>query len=155
MIGTPEAGKESLDREAIRDLTARYNSYGDSGKFDLLLELFVPHAVMEIHGLDGRTTRYEGIDQIGSIFSGTRDRLQRPSGATRYMRHFTSTHQIDFTGDGLGTGRLYFAVLMPHGLDHWGRYLDRYAVSDRRWRFTERTVRVDGRVAESAFTGPG
>jgi hypothetical protein len=151
MIGTPEAAKDSLDREAIRDLVARYNAYGDSGKFDLLLELFLPDAVMEIYGLDGRATRYEGADQIRSIFTRTQGVLQGDAAVPRYMRHFTSTHQIDFTEDGLGQGRLYFAVLMPHGLDHWGRYLDRYAVSDGRWRFAERTVRVDGRVANSLF----
>ena len=35
---------------AIRDLVARYNANGDSGRFDQVLELFAPDAVMEIVG---------------------------------------------------------------------------------------------------------
>ena len=37
-----------LAREAIRDLVARYNAYGDSGLFDRMLRLFAPDAVLEV-----------------------------------------------------------------------------------------------------------
>ena len=36
-----------LARESIRDLVSRYNSYGDTGRFEPLFELFAEHAVME------------------------------------------------------------------------------------------------------------
>ena len=35
---------------------------------------------------------------------------------------------------------------MEHGLDHWGRYIDRYGVVDGRWMFTERSVTMDGYI---------
>ncbi|MGH9047697.1 MAG: nuclear transport factor 2 family protein [Acidimicrobiales bacterium] len=53
MHETFEPTTETVHREAIRDLVARYNAYGDSGKFDLLLALFTPTAAMEIHGSEG------------------------------------------------------------------------------------------------------
>jgi hypothetical protein len=34
---------------------------------------------------------------------------------------------------------------MPHGLDHWGRYLDRYEEQHGRWLFTQRRALPDGR----------
>jgi hypothetical protein len=46
-------------------------------------------------------------------------------------------------------GRSYFMVLMPHGLDHWGRYVDRYERRDGRWLIVERQALSDGRVDSS------
>ena len=41
---------ELVARESIRDLVARYNANGDSGRFDQVMALFAPDAVMEIEG---------------------------------------------------------------------------------------------------------
>jgi hypothetical protein len=35
---------------------------------------------------------------------------------------------------------------MPHGLDHWGRYLDEYEERDGRWRITRRRALSDGKT---------
>ena len=51
---TPE---EVAAREAIRDLVARYNANGDAGRFDDVVALFAPDAVMELPNgevLEGR-----------------------------------------------------------------------------------------------------
>ena len=42
------------------------------------------------------------------------------------------------------TSRCYYQVLTDRGLDHWGRYIDRYRRVDGRWRFAERKVTTDG-----------
>ena len=139
-------------RESVRDLVARYNANGDAGRFEQLMELFAPDAVMELKGTGMEPARHEGLESIRTIFTGTKDRLQ--SGATdgpRYLRHFTATHQIDVESPTSARGRCYFAVLMAHGLDHWGRYVDRYEERDGRWYFVHRTVTTDGRVADSAL----
>ncbi len=142
-------------RESVRDLVERYNANGDAGRFEPLMELFAPDAVMELR--QGETiTRHEGLEEIRTIFTGTKDRLQAaPSGdavaAPRYLRHFTATHQIDVESPTAARGRCYFAVLMAHGLDHWGRYVDRYEERDGRWYFVHRQVTTDGRVAGSAL----
>jgi 3-phenylpropionate/cinnamic acid dioxygenase small subunit len=146
---------ETMAREAIRDLVARYNSTSDSGRFEQLFELFAADAVMETADMGGELTRYETIDGIARIFSGAKDRLvARPDPlAPAYLRHFTATHQIDLVDADHASGRLYFQVLMAHGLDHWGRYIDKYVRIGGRWRFAHRKVFVDGRVERSWFAG--
>ena len=139
-------------REAIRDLVTRYNSNGDSGRFAQVLELFAPDAVMEIVGADGVITPYRGRDEIATIFTGTRDRWAASAQSRRapaYIRHCVFTHQIDVLDRTHARGRCYFQVLMAHGLDHWGRYVDEYEVRDGRWLFSVRRVTTDGRVADS------
>ena len=69
-----------------------------------------------------------------------------------YVRHFTATHQIDLVDADHAAGRCYFAVIIDGGLDHWGRYVDRYVLIDDRWRFEHRRVSVDGQVESSWFT---
>jgi hypothetical protein len=135
---------ELAAREEIRDLVARYNANGDTGRFSQVLELFAPDAVMDLD--DGRT--FTGPDEILTIFTGTRD---RSPGDPAYVRHFTATHQIDVESRSAATGRCYFQVLTDIGLDHWGRYVDRYVVVDGRWRFAHRRATVDGRSPGSRF----
>jgi 3-phenylpropionate/cinnamic acid dioxygenase small subunit len=140
-------------REEIRDLVARYNANGDSGRFAQVLELFAPDARMELVDGVGEVRRFEGHEAIATIFTGTRDRWDADAAGTtaatagrpRHVRHFVATHQIDLEDRTHATGRSYFAVLMPHGLDHWGRYLDRYEEQDGTWLFTQRRALPDGR----------
>ena len=53
-------------REQIRDLVARYNAYGDSGRFDEVLALFAEDATVEVAG----HRIYRGRDEIRELFSG-------------------------------------------------------------------------------------
>lgn len=135
-----------LAREAIRDLVARYNAYGDSGLLDRMLALFADDAVLEVGDV-----AYEGADAIRGLFSGTVDRSAGASGGPTYVRHSVTTHQIDLLDPGHATGRAYFTVLTRVGLDHWGRYLDEYRVVDGAWRFARRRVLTDDFAAESLF----
>jgi hypothetical protein len=134
---------ELVARESIRDLVARYNANGDSGRFDQVLECFAPDAVME---LDGRP--YRGHDEIRSIFTGAAE-LARGGSEPVLVRHHTSTLQIDLIDRQEATSRCYYQVLSETGLDHWGRYLDRYGVVDGRWRFVHRREFLDGFVPGS------
>ncbi|MGD9704577.1 MAG: nuclear transport factor 2 family protein [Acidimicrobiia bacterium] len=129
---------ELLARESIRDLVARYNSNGDSGRFEQVMELFAPDAVMQL-----RDRVCTGRDEILTIFSGTKERV-RGAASQGYVRHFVATHQIDLIDEAHATGRAYFAVISPSGLDHWGRYIDEYRTVDGQWRFASRRVVVDG-----------
>ncbi len=134
---------------AILDLVKRYNANGDTGRFPQVIELFAPDAVMEVG--DGRV--YEGRDEIATIFTSTRDRVAGNSEPT-YIRHMTATHQIDLIDEDSATGRCYYQVLTRIGLDHWGRYIDRYRRVEGRWRFAHRRVTVDGRSPGSLFGSP-
>jgi hypothetical protein len=63
-----------------------------------------------------------------------------------YLRHSTATLQIDLESPTRARSRCYYHVIMDHGLDHWGRYLDEYRVDAGRWRFAQRRATVDGLV---------
>jgi 3-phenylpropionate/cinnamic acid dioxygenase small subunit len=141
---------ELVARESIRDLVARYNANGDSGRFEQMLTLFADDAVMEIVSADGEVRRFEGVDEIATIFTGTKagwDDAAASTQAHHHIRHFVATHQIDLVDTTHATGRSYYAVIMGHGLDHWGRYLDDYEEREGRWRITRRRATSDGRTA--------
>ena len=134
-------------REAVRDLVARYNANADSGRFDQVISLFAVDAVLQLED-----EALEGRDAIAALLERTRQRVATASpGRRTHLRHFTATLQIDVIDADHAAGRCYFQVLMPHGLDHWGRYIDDYVRLDGRWLFAARRVLVDGRSASSTF----
>jgi hypothetical protein len=125
-------------RESIRDVVARYNANGDSGRFDQVVALFAPDAVMDVGGIV-----YTGHDEIRTIFT-TVQAVRAGRSDPAYLHHHTASLQIDVIDPSTATARCYFEVLMAHGLDHWGRYLDEFGVVDGAWRFTRRRVVTDG-----------
>jgi uncharacterized protein (TIGR02246 family) len=128
----------------IRSLVQRYNAYGDAGRFDAFVELFAPDVVYVV---TGRSAPFEGHDGIRRLVREAGDDLRAwADGGRFHLRHFTATHDIAFEGPTAARGRVYYQCLMPHGLDHWGRYTDRYVVVDGRWRFARRTEARDGMV---------
>jgi SnoaL-like domain len=151
---------ELAARESIRDVIARYNANGDSARWDDLEELFDPDAVMDIDG-----TIYEGRAAIMGMFRATQtavigqdaesaaEPLKHTTmaewiarGNKPFIRHFTSTTQIDVTGETTATARSYYLVIAVHGVDHWGRYVDEFRHDGSRWRFSRRTERLDAAV---------
>ena len=139
---------ELMAREAIRDLVARYNAGADGGRFDEVVALFAPDAVMEVP-----TETFNGRDEIDGLFRRTRERVlgSVDPGERQHMRHFTATLQIDVEGPDAARSRCYYQVLMAHGLDHWGRYIDRYRKVDGVWLFAHRKVTTDGRTRGSVM----
>jgi len=137
---------ELAARESIRDLVARYNASGDSGRFEETMSLFAEDAVVEV--VPGRT--YTGRDEIRSLFTGAAktDATEATSEPKkrRFIRHYTATHQIEVLGPDEARGRSYYAVITESGLDHWGRYVDRYVQRDGRWLFLHRHISVDASV---------
>jgi uncharacterized protein (TIGR02246 family) len=129
-------------REQIRDLVARYNANGDAGRFASMLELFTPEAVMHIP-----SGSHHGRDAIEAMFTNAASKTGGGDTAlAKFIRHFTSTLQIDVDSADTATSRCYYQVLTDQGLDHWGRYIDRYRCVDGRWLFAERKVTTDGVV---------
>jgi hypothetical protein len=136
---------ELVARESIRDLVARYNANGDSGRFDPMLELFAEDATLEL--VDARHT---GRAAIRELFEGVAARTgDRPATGARFIRHFTATHQIDLLSPSEAKGRCYYVVFTERGADHWGRYIDDYRQVDDRWLFWHRKVTTDASVPDS------
>jgi 3-phenylpropionate/cinnamic acid dioxygenase small subunit len=138
---------ELTARESIRDLVARYNANGDAGRFDQVVELFAEDARMEIG--DGQPARV-GREAIRTIFTGVRDGTGFGD-LPVYLRHCTSTLQIDLVDQAAARSRCYFFVLTDVGLDHWGRYVDEYVQTGGVWRFASRKVTTDGHAPDSRF----
>jgi uncharacterized protein (TIGR02246 family) len=124
---------ELAAREHIRDLIAHYNLAGDRGWLDDMLALFAPDATLTVDGND-----HVGLDAIRGLFT------QATGPRPELIRHFTGTLQIEVSAPDHATSRCYFQVLTVNGLDHWGRYTDRFTCRDGRWLFAHRAVRVDG-----------
>ncbi len=133
---------ELVARESIRDLVARYNANGDSGRFDAMLALFAEDAVMTVAG-----QTCAGASEIRTLFEGIASNAASDAGeATRVVRHLTATHQIDVLDRDRARGRAYYLVLTDQGADHWGRYVDEYRRVHDRWLFASRNATVDGLV---------
>jgi hypothetical protein len=137
---------ELVARESIRDLVARYNANGDTGRFDQVVELFAGDAVMETGDGAPRT----GPEEIRTIFTGARDAADFGDHPV-YLRHITGTLQIDVIDESSATSRCYYFVITDIGLDHWGRYIDQFKTVGDTWKFTHRKVTVDGRNPASLF----
>lgn len=130
---------ELIARESIRDIIARYNANGDSGRIDHMMKLFAEDAVMEL----SNDQRYHGRQAIRDFFSSIAEQsAQAPE--RLILRHYTSTLQIDIFDKIRAKGRCYFFVLTEDGLDHWGRYIDEYYCLHNKWLFKNRRVFVDG-----------
>ena len=148
---------ELLARESIRDLVARYNACGDSGRFDEMIVLFAEDAVVELRGetLEGRAAIRGMFERVASRTGKKPKAPAAPPRASKFIRHFTSTHQIDVEGPDRARGRAYYAVLTDAGLDHWGRYVDDYVRDGERWLFERRRISVDATVPGGWADGDG
>jgi SnoaL-like domain len=105
---------ELAAREAIRETVAAYAHCADSGRFD------------EFAYLGGVGTDLARDTTIPLI------------------RHHVSNLRIDVTSPAEAGGACYFLAVTEHGVDHWGRYRDRYVPDGDRWLFAHRFVRTDG-----------
>ena len=124
---------ELVARERIRDLVAHYNLAGDRGWIDDMVALFTQDATLTIDKVD-----HVGRDAIREVFTGA------TGPHPELIRHHVATLKIDIADPNHASARSYFQVLTVNGLDHWGRYTDRFHRDSDRWLFSHRSVRVDG-----------
>ena len=124
---------ELVARERIRDLVAHYNLAGDRGWIDDMVALFTQDATLTIDKVD-----HVGRDAIRGVFTGA------TGPHPELIRHHVATLKIDVADPDHASARSYFQVLTVNGLDHWGRYTDRFQRDGDRWLFSHRSVRVDG-----------
>lgn len=144
---------ELLAREAVRDLVARYTWAGDRGRSAELAGLFAPDGFLDVGDHGGRWT---GPDEIQAQLAAVADRVASAGSSPGPVRHHVSSLVVEVTRPDAATASSYFLVFTAVGIDHWGRYRDRFTrASDGTWRFAERSVRVDGHVPGSLMVaGP-
>jgi hypothetical protein len=125
---------EACDREAIRDLMARYNINGDRARIEAFAATFAPEGTLEF---SGEATRGRAAI-FARLSGGSAPRDPRHT----FSRHHLTTSLVELDGD-RATARTYFHVLTDIGLDHHGHYADRLCRIDGEWFFEHRSVRID------------
>jgi ketosteroid isomerase-like protein len=130
-----------LDKEAIRDLVLSYSRGVDRQDFAFLRTLYSEGAIEDDHGgaYSGSAEGY--VDWLQDIMGKVVDNSV----------HLVHNHMIVLLGPDRAEGEVYVSghsrLALPDGnredLTHGMRYLDHYAKSAGRWRFSRRTIIVD------------
>jgi 3-phenylpropionate/cinnamic acid dioxygenase small subunit len=142
---------EIAAREQVRDTIARYAHCVDGGRFDELVDLFLPDGVLEVEG----EASHSGRDAIRAFVTGVGRDIAASTGVPR-IRHHVGNVLVDVEGSERAAARSYFLAVTDRGLDHWGRYRDELVPTGGRWRFARRRVRTDGAAPGSWAAGrPG
>jgi len=144
-------------RESVRDLVARYNAYGDTGRLDEVAGLFIDDGVLVVGDHDGRR-EFRGRAAIADFLRTVKDHWAAEAtadSAPSYARHFVSTHVIDILDDRRARGRAYVALVKAAGLVSWGRYVDEYVADDGVWRFASRRALADTASGAAGALGRG
>jgi uncharacterized protein (TIGR02246 family) len=126
---------ELTAREAIRELVTAYARAADTGRADNFAALFATDGVLEVHGVG----EIEGRDAIRGFLGGTAVNPVQ-------LRHVVTNVHIDVESPTSASGECYFTVFTEAGVDHWGRYRDRYVGDGDEWKFAHRLARTDGRT---------
>lgn len=132
----------AADRDAIRDLLARYTYNGDRGRVGDLAACFAANGMLEYPG--SLATGPTAIAEALSGGTGTRNP------ALTFVRHHITNPLIEVEGD-TATARSYFTVHSNIGPDHSGTYSDRLVRTDMGWCFAHRLVRIDWQAEGSLF----
>jgi hypothetical protein len=127
----------------IRNVVAAYANHADEGRFGELVALFAPDGVLEVIGQG----RFAGRAEIAALFARAAADLAGATDVPR-IRHHVASHFVQVGGDGPDTARsqCYWTALMDAGVDHWGRYRDRFVRVDGRWSIAHRRIFLDGVV---------
>jgi uncharacterized protein (TIGR02246 family) len=126
-------------REAIRETVASYAHCADSGRFEDFAALFAVDGVLEVHGeepLRGRAAIRAFLEGVGTQLNDAT--------TVATIRHHVSNLTIDIVSPTEARGACYFLAITEHGVDHWGRYRDRYTPDGDKWLFAHRLARTDG-----------
>ncbi|MGE0383109.1 MAG: nuclear transport factor 2 family protein [Gammaproteobacteria bacterium] len=123
------------DKDAIRDLFARYCFYTDSGQFEKYVALFTEDCDWD----GGSFGRCQGREALLAYLKAGGD-------ASKNLRHSTTNMVIEVQGDS-ATATSYVQVLGVEGqapvIFFAGIYLDRLVRRDGRWLFAQRRIRTD------------
>jgi ketosteroid isomerase-like protein len=119
------------DRDAIRDLMARYNHAIDGGDAETWTALFTADAVFDTG------QRFTGTDELLAFAHGV-------AGSGRPTRHVVANEVIEVDGD-RATCRAYLLLYSgsPPQLALTGAYDDELRRVDGSWRYSRRTFTAD------------
>jgi hypothetical protein len=144
---------ELTARERIRDSLARYTWSGDSLRLDELAAAFCPDGVLEVRGTDPVQGRAAIVDFLGGV-SARPDGAAPANGGKRIVRHnLANVRFLELEPDHALVAS-YFTVFTEIGLDHYGRYRDRFEPVGDEWLIRHRFVSTDWRATTSTMAPP-
>jgi len=145
---------ELVARERIRDSIARYNWAGDAGRLEELTAVFCEDGALEVKGDEAHHGRAGILAFLGGTVSdadAARRRDPGTAGSRRIVRHvLTNTRFLELAAEHAVVGS-YFTVFTEVGLDHYGRYRDRFVPVGDEWLIEHRLVSTDWRSPDSAM----
>jgi ketosteroid isomerase-like protein len=130
------------DYFAIQNLVYSYCHRIDRGDFAGVGELFA-HAVILV---PASAQQVKGAQAVHDMYA--RFTRRYPDGNTPKTAHVTSNLIIEADGDAAARAQSYFTVhqatdVLPLQPIIGGRYFDRFARVDGKWRFSERRIEID------------
>ncbi|HZM29511.1 MAG TPA: nuclear transport factor 2 family protein [Acidimicrobiales bacterium] len=145
---------ELATRERIRDTLARYSWGGDSLRLDDVAASFCEDGELEIRGGEVHRGREAIVAYIGGV--GRRDAAPAappgPAGGRRpIVRHSVSNVRFVELHPDHALVVAYFTVFTEIGLDHYGRYRDRFVPVGDEWLIRHRFVSTDWAAAGSTM----
>jgi ketosteroid isomerase-like protein len=128
---TRETIDRLADREALRELRARYTHCYDSGDLEGFLDLFTEDGLLQL----AQTGFARGRDELRRALAG-------PMQAMEFAIHFTSDELTEFAGPTSARARSRFAVHTGRkpNIQGAGTYLDEYQLTERGWKFRARRI---------------
>jgi hypothetical protein len=145
-------------REACRDTLAQYTHSGDRYVLEEFAGAFCEDGVLEIRGAEP----LQGRDAIMARFGGApaaakaQEHAEQRRGAgskRRIVRHNVTNIRFESIRPEEAIVASYFTVISEIGLDHMGRYRDRFVPVGDRWLIAHRFVSTDWRSPETTFGG--
>lgn len=130
---------EATSREAIRRTLTSYHMAGDRGRIDEMVSAFADDGVLEL-----TAGVFRGKDAIREALAGL-SAPRRPNVLTQplFLRHHLTTTHIELLGPSDANVWSYFLVISQVGLDHSGRYVDRFVCVGEDWLLAHRRVRIE------------
>jgi hypothetical protein len=149
---------ELAAREACRDTLAQYTHSGDRYLLEDFAEAFCEDGILEIRGaepLRGREAimlRFGGATAASQAHHEAAEKRETGS-LRRIVRHNVTNIRFESMRPDEAIVASYFTVITEIGLDHMGRYRDRFVPVGDRWLIAHRFVSTDWRSPETTFGG--
>jgi len=133
-------------REAIRDTMARYTHAGDRFPLVGVADAFCEDGVLEPEG--GEPVR--GRAAIAEFRTAARER-SGTTDAGRLLRHNVANILFESVTPEEALVSSYYTTFSEIGVDHMGRYRDRFVPAGDAWLIAHRYVTCDWRAEHSRF----
>jgi hypothetical protein len=132
--------------EQIRATVVRYAWSVDAADYVAMARCFTPEGKLHVTSkmtLNGRRDIAETL--------GTRALARgHGGGGKKFQRHNVANIDVELDGEQARV-RSYFTVFTEIGLDHLGRYEDRFVKIDDEWLIDDRVARLDAVSERSRF----